>query len=103
MLPCEPAGRLKARRAGGYRRYEYRLKGKANLSTRDMNSSRGLWDGTGLLLSVVTAAGDSSRTLRSSAISFSTLARTSVVGSTQSIGMELHFSVGQPSRSGPLP
>jgi len=68
-----------------------------------MNSSRGLWDGTGLLLSVVTAAGDSSRTLRSSAISFSTLARTSVVGSTQSIGMELHFSVGQPSRSGPLP
>jgi hypothetical protein len=58
--------------------------------------------GTVLPLPIVTAPGFSAEALGSSSVSFSTLARISFVGSTQSIGMELHISVGQLSRSGPL-
>ena len=68
-----------------------------------MKSLCGLWDGTVLPLLMVTAAPFVAEALRSSAAIFSTLARISSVGSTQSIGMELHLSVGQLSRSGPLP
>ena len=58
---------------------------------------------TVLPLPIVTAAGFSAEASRSSAAIFSTLARISSVGSTQSIGIELQPSVGQLSRSSPLP
>src|ERR1044071_6411043 len=106
VSPCGPAGRLKARMDGRGQLQEYRLKGKTNLSSRDIRSSCPLFVGTFgtvLTVAVLTAAALNSAVLRSSAAIVCTLARISSVGSTQSMGIELHFSVGQLSRSGPLP
>src|SRR5207302_8027241 len=81
--------------------YERRLKWNANSRNRDAiplcPTLPGSCPPLPRLTEVVTAAS------RSSATILSTLARISSVGSTQSIGIELQRSVGQLSRSGPLP
>src|SRR4029453_6072056 len=98
MLPCGPAGRGQGPQGLEGTAFECRLEGKTKLSSRDMKSPGGSWSGGVLPLAIITAAGLSSQALRSSAASLSTLARISSVGNTQSIGMELHRSVGQLSR-----
>ena len=92
-----------ARRDSGGQPQEYRLNGKASLSSRDAKLCCWLPGCTVLPLPLATSGSFDAEALRSSAASFYTFARISFVGSTQSIGIELQACVGQFSRSGPLP
>ncbi len=100
---AESAGppRAKARRSWRGQPYDRPLKWNANSRNRDAiplcPPLAASCPALPRLTGVVTTAS------RSSATILSTFARISSVGSTQSIGIELQPSVGQLSRSGPLP